>query len=210
MTEDGGEGHRASSEPVSSGDILGALRFVAGTLAAGIVAGAIGGAGARLAMWLVKLGNGSYNGQVTHDGYEVGRLTLEGFMNLVGSTAFFYGIPIAFLYFFVQWWLPGRGWQKGAWFGAWLLAWSVPLVIDVGNYEYYRYANPLRGFALFAALIPFTTISLAFLADRWGGGSQAMVQSVVVRWSGRAVLIAIAAIGVTSEIETFRSVAHAF
>lgn len=184
-------------------------RVIAAAIWAAPVAGIVGGLLSRLAMWLVKVGNDSYNGQVTHEGYEVGRLTLQGLVNLAVQ-GLFYAIPLGFVYAVVRWWLPGRGWQKGLWFGAWLLLWTAPAVVDVGNHEHYRYASPLRSFVLFAALIPLTSVVLAAVAERWGRGDPSLPTNRVVRWGGWCVLAGVAVVGARSELAALRSVSHAW
>lgn len=187
-----------------------AARLIGGTVAAGAVAGAVGGLGARVVMWLVKVGNNSHNGAVTHDGYEVGRLTLAGTASLMIVGAFYVVPSAAILYLLVRRWLPGRGWQKGLWFGLWLLSWAGRFVIDVGSHEHYRYGSPAVSFALFAALIPLTAVVLATLAEWWGRGGHTPIDNRAVRWGGRGFLLVTGAVGAWFEVQTLRSVAHAF
>lgn len=156
-------------------------------MVAGIAAGAVAGLGARVAMFVIRLMNPSYNGVVTHAGYEVGQISGSGTAALIFEGVFM-GIPGAVMYLMVRRWIPGRGMQKGVLFGLVLMVVTAPFVLDTGNYEFFRYVPTSISVPLFALLYPIYGMVVSPLTERLGRGTQGPPRHWVVARGGYAAL----------------------
>ena len=141
------------------------MRLAAAAVAAGIGGGLVGGVGARLAMFVVRVLNPSHNGEVTHANAEVGRWTLDGTLGLVAD-ALATGALAGIAYLLVRAALPRRSWVwRGLAFGGLVLAAFGRVVLEP-DYEYVRYVDPAVSVGLFAALFPLHGVTVAAIADR--------------------------------------------
>ena len=184
-----------------------ALRLFGATLLGAIVAGAVAGLGARVAMWVIRLQNESHNGEVTHANFAMGQWTAEGTFNLVVSGALFFGLPGAFLYLLVRRFLPGPVLLRGLVFGVVLLALGFTAFVQDNEYEYDRYVSPAVSVPLFMLLFLVYGLVLAPVAERLGNGSPAPPRHHVVRIVGRIVLLVVAIAGITDIVGRLR---HSF
>lgn len=169
-----------------------ALRLFGATVLAALVAGAVAGFGARVAMWVIRLRNDSHNGEVTHANSAVGQWTVDGTLNLIVSGALFFGLPGAVLYLLVRRLLPGPALLRGLLFGVVLLALVFTAFVQDNEYEYDRYVSPAWSVPLFMALFPLYGAVLAPLAERLGNGSLAPPRHRLVRVGGRVALLLVA------------------
>ncbi|HWB72643.1 MAG TPA: hypothetical protein VG452_10525 [Egibacteraceae bacterium] len=185
-----------------------ALRLTAAGLLAGMVAGATAGLGSRLAMFVVRLMNPSYNGVITHASAEVGRITADGTLSLA-IEGVFYGLPGAALYLIVRRWMPWDGFPKGLAYGCFLLVIAGPIVLD-GNYEFFRYVSTRVSVGLFALLYPLYGLVLAPLTERLGQGTKGPPRNAVVAWSGYLILGGVAAWSLIRDVVRLRDVFHVF
>lgn len=181
-----------------------ALRLLAATVLGAIVAGAVAGLGARVAMWVIRLMNDSHNGEVTHANFAMGRWTLEGTLELVLTGALFFGLPGAPLYLLVRRWLPGRTAARGLLFGVVLLAVAFTAFVQDNEYEYTRYVSPAVSVPLFMALFPLYGVVLAEVAEGLGRGSPAPPRHRIVRVGGRVLLVALAVAGASDVVGQLR------
>lgn len=184
------------------------VRLGAAGILAGIAAGAVAGLGARLAMFLIRLMNPSYNGVVTHAGHEVGQITVSGTAELV-LDGMFMGIPGAVVYLLVRRWIPGRGVVKGLVFGLTLLVVAAPAVLD-GDYEFFRYVAPWISVLLFALLYPLYGAVVAPLTERLGRGAQGPPRNMVVAGAGSVVLAGVLVWSAVRDFFLLRDVFHLF
>lgn len=184
------------------------LRQFGATVAAGMVAGGVAGLGARLAMLVVRLLNGSHNGENTHASAIVGRVTVSGTISVVMEGVIL-GVPAAVLYLLARRWVPGRGSMKGLAFGALLLIVAGSAVLN-GDYEYFRTIEPWQAVAMFAALYPLFGVVLGFLAERWAKRDQGPPESRVAAVGGWAVLMFAVVRGTLDGYAHLRDVYHLF
>lgn len=196
------------SESRALGGTTHALRLVRGGLLAGMGAGAVAGLGARLAMLVVRLLNGSHNGEATHANAVVGRITAGGTLTLV-IEGLFYGVPGAIVYLLVRRWLPGHGVRKGLAYGFFLLIVAGSTVLD-GNYEFFRYVSTWVSVGLFALLFPLYGIVVAPLTERLGHGAQGPPHNPVVAWSGYVIIGAVLVRSIGRDYVMLRDVFHLF
>jgi len=182
------------------------LRLFGSALVAALLAGAVAGAGSRVAMWVLRWTNASHNGEVTHDNAVIGRFTMEGVVSLVVN-GMFLGVPAALLYLLVRRWLPGRGWRKGIAFGMFLLVVGVQgiTVEDENRYEYVRFASPLVSVPLFALLLPLYGVIAATLTERLGAGAQGPPRNRALAVVGRALLAAVVVVVGWSDWQALRA-----
>lgn len=186
-----------------------AVRLICAGLLAGMVAGATAGLGSRLAMFVVRLVNPSYNGVVTHASAEVGSVTAEGTLSLA-IEGVFYGLPGAVLYLIVRRWLPGASLMKGATYGWFLLIVAGPIVLDGNNYEYYRYVPTRVSVTLFAALYPLYGLVVAPLTEHLGQGAKGRPNNAVVASLGYLILGGVLVWSLTRDFVLLRDVFHVF
>jgi hypothetical protein len=181
-----------------------ALRLFAASILAALVAGAVAGLGARMAMWVIRLMNESHNGEVTHANFAMGQWTVEGTLNLVVSGALFFGLPGAVLYLVVRRFLPAPLLTRGLSFGVVLLALGFTAFVQDNEYEYNRYVSPAVAVPLFMVLFPLYGVVLAPVAERLGRGSLAPPRRRRVRVGGRAVLVFVVLVGATDVVGQLR------
>ncbi len=184
------------------------IRLVVAAIAAGIAAGAVAGLGARVAMYVIRLMNSSYNGVVTHAGHEVGQITLSGTTQLMFE-GMFTGIPGALVYLLARRWVPGRGVGKGLAFGLILLVVAAPAVLD-GDYEYFRYVSPRISVPLFALLYPLYGVVVAPLTERLGRGAQGPPRNGAVAGAGYVLLAGVLVWSAVRDFFLLRDVFHLF
>lgn len=171
-----------------------ALRVTGASLAGGLVGGAVGGLGARLAMLVMRLLAPQWRGVTTHGGAPVGTVTLDGTLSLVIEGALFYGLAGGVLYLLVRAWLPVRTPTRILAFGSVVLAVGAPGVLD-GGYEYFRYGHVGVAVLLFASLLPLSAAVIVPVSERLAGGERARPSNVLVRRGGAAVLAAVTLLG---------------
>ncbi|MEY2476149.1 MAG: hypothetical protein QOG87_1464 [Actinomycetota bacterium] len=172
-----------------------ALRLFGATVLGAIVAGAVAGLGARVAMWVIRRMNDSHNGEVTHANAAVGQWTSSGTVEIVVAGALFFGLPGAFLYLLVRRFLPGPLLVRGLLFGAVVLAVGFSGFVQDNEYEYDRYVSPAVSVPLFMALFPLYGVVLVPLAERLGRGSLAPPRRRLVRVGGRVLLLVLLVLG---------------
>lgn len=169
----------------------------------GVVGGAVAGVGARLAMWVIRLMNSTHDGEVTHAGYEVGRLTLSGTASLVTEGVFF-GVLGGAFYLVLRPLLPRRrSWLRGLSYGLGVFVVFDEVVLD-GSYEYFRFVSTWVAVAMFAALYPLYGVVVAAVADRIAPPplvDDGRRRSVRV---ARAVLLVLGVVGLASAVEDVR------
>ena len=173
-----------------------ALRLFGATLLAAIVAGAVAGLGARVAMWVIRLMNESHNGEVTHANFAMGQWTLAGTVNVVMTGAMLFGMPGAILYLLVRRFLPRALVVRGLAFGAVVLAMGFSGFVQDNEYEYDRYVSPAVSVPLFMALFLLYGVVLAPVAERLGRGSLEPPRHRLIRVGGRLVLVVVLLAGV--------------
>jgi hypothetical protein len=189
-------------------DVRHDLARVGAALGAGIVAGGVTGLGARLAMFVIRLQNDSHNGEVTHELATVGRVTLEGTVNLIVQ-GMVYGVAGVVVYVAVRRWMPGRGVVKGVAFGLFLLVVFGQALLD-GNYEYFRYVSPVQAVLLFAALYPLFGAVVGLLTERWTRLPEGPPGNRIVAVAGWVVLGAAVVWGAVADYGQLRDVYHLY
>ncbi len=149
------------------GRLLVGLARVLGVLLAGGALGAlIGGVGGRLVMFLLLRLSPEADGVTSDDGFEMGRFTLSGSLNLVVVCAIL-GIVGAALYLVVRWLLFGPWWFR---------VFSVALASGVGVGNEIVHTDGLD----FTLLQPALVSVLAFVAVPAACGAALTV--VAERW----------------------------
>lgn len=175
-------------------------RRIFGTLAAGPLAGAVGGLGARLAMRIIALLSPSHLGEITHEGAVNGRITAAGTLNLVVEGAV-PGLLGAILFLAVRRWLPRQSVVRGLVFGIGLLACVGGAVLDPGNYEFTRFVSLYLALGMFAVLFPIYGVALVVVARRFGADPAPVRETgPVVLLAGRIVLLLAVAAGATWQL----------
>ena len=170
------------------------LRIVVAALAAGLTGSVAAGFGARLVMWVIRLQNGSHDGEVTHASSEIGRWTLEGTLAVVQS-ALSAGALGGVLYLLLRRVLPGPSVVRGLGFGLLALALFGGFVLAV-DYEYVRYVDARQSVALFAALFPLFGVVAALVADAVAPPPPARERRWPwLRWVVRAALVVLTVAG---------------
>ena len=181
-----------------------ALRLFGATVLGAVVAGAVAGLGARVAMWVVRLMNDSHNGEVTHANSAVGQWTLDGTMNLVITGALIFGLPGVVLYLLVRRLLPGPLVVRGVAYGAVVLAVGFSGFVQDNEYEYDRYVSPAAALPLFMALFPLYGVVLVQVAERLGRGSLEPPRLRLVRVGGRVLLVVLLLAGTADIVSRLR------
>ncbi|MGY0385737.1 hypothetical protein ACWZJV_02125 [Nocardioides sp. WG-D5] len=103
----------------------GPARVLAVLLAGGILGALIGGVGGRVVMYLLIRLSPAADGVTSDDGFEMGRFTLSGSLNLVG-VGMVLGLVGAVLYLLVRWLLFGPWWFR-------VLSVTLASGVGVGN-----------------------------------------------------------------------------
>ncbi|EGD44397.1 PE-PGRS family protein [Nocardioidaceae bacterium Broad-1] len=103
----------------------GPARVLAVLLAGGILGALIGGVGGRVVMYLLIRLSPAADGVTSDDGFEMGRFTLSGSLNLVG-VGMALGLVGAVLYLLVRWLLFGPWWFR-------VLSVTLASGVGVGN-----------------------------------------------------------------------------
>ena len=158
---------RSSTDALPSlpDDIRGALRHAAIGVAAGAVCGfVVGGVLGRLAMLVLRLTSGDIvMGVKTDDGFEMGRVTLGGSLNLaLGYTAG--GVLLGLLYALARRFLPRRG--RIIAFAAVTAALGGATFVHADGIDY-AVLDPLwLAVAFFVALPALAGLSVAWLVER--------------------------------------------
>lgn len=181
-----------------------ALRLFGASVLGAVVAGAVAGLGARVAMWVIRLMNDSHNGEVTHANSAVGQWTLEGTLNLVITGALIFGLPGAVLYLLVRRLLPGPLAVRGVAFGAVVLAVGFSGFVQDNEYEYDRYVSPAAALPMFMALFPLYGVVLVQVAERLGRGSLGPPRHRLVRVGGRLLLVVLLLAGTADIVSRLR------
>jgi len=144
----------------------GLARLLAVLLAGGVLGALIGGVGGRIAMYLLILLTPKADGVTSDDGFEMGRFTLSGSLNLV-AIATILGVAGAVLYLLIRWLLFGPGWFRVL---------SVTLAAGVGVGNLLVHTDGVDFTLLEPALVsvlPFVAIPAAYgaaltvVAERW-------------------------------------------
>jgi hypothetical protein len=155
----------ADALPTLDDDIRGALRHAAIGVAAGAVSGfVVGGVLGRLAMLVLRLTSAdSVIGVETDDGFEMGRVTLGGSLNL----AFVYtvgGVILGLLYALARRFLPRRG--RLVAFAGVTAALGGATFVHADGIDY-AVLDPLwLAIAFFVALPALAGLSVAWLVER--------------------------------------------
>jgi hypothetical protein len=181
-----------------------ALRLFGATVLGSIVAGAVAGLGARVAMWVIRVMNDSHNGEVTHANSAVGQWTSSGTVDIVITGAMIFGLPGAVLYLLVRRWLPGPPVLRGLLFGLVLLAIGFTAFVQDNEYEYDRYVSPAVSVPLFMVLFPLYGVLLAPVAERLGRGSMTPPRHRLVRVGGRVLLMGLVVVGAFATADQLR------
>ena len=105
--------------------LLGLARVLGVLLAGGVLGGLIGGVGGRLVMYLLIRLTPAADGVTSDDGFEMGRFTLSGSLNLVVVCTIL-GVVGAVLYLLVRWLLFGPWWFR-------VLSVTLAAGVGVGN-----------------------------------------------------------------------------
>lgn len=149
------------------GGLPAGLARVLGVLFAGGVLGAlIGGVGGRIVMYLLIRLSPAADGVTSDDGFEMGRFTLGGSLNLV-AVATILGVVGAVLYLLVRWLLFGPWWFRVL---------SVTLAAGVGVGNLLVHTDGVD----FTLLEPALVSALAFIAVPAAYGAALTV--VAERW----------------------------
>jgi hypothetical protein len=180
------------------------VRLFFGTLAAGVVAGAVAGLGARIAMLVIALMNHSHDGEVTHANFAVGRITAEGTVNVIVTGALLFGLPGAVLYLVVRPWLPERTVARAGAFSLLLIAIASTAFLQDNGYEYVRYVSPAVSVPMFLALFPLYGMVVTALGERLGRGDRRPFGNRLVRVGGRLALSVVVVIGGLDVISRLR------
>ncbi len=155
----------ADALPTLPDDIRGALRHAAIGVAAGTVSGfVVGGVLGRIAMLVLRLTSAdNVIGVETDDGFEMGRVTLSGSLNL----AFVYtvgGVILGLLYALARRFLPRRG--RLVAFAAVTAALGGATFVHADGIDY-ALLDPLwLAIALFVTLPALAGLSVAWLVER--------------------------------------------
>lgn len=184
------------------------MRVAGAAIVAGMLAGAAAGLGARVVMFVIRLMNPSYNGQITHAQSEVGRWTAAGTIGLV-IEGVFVGVSGGLVYAVVRRWMPGRGAIKGVSFGILLLLIGGGVVID-GSYEFYRYVSTWVSVSLFALLFVLYGVVVAPLAEWIGHGEQRPPRVRAIAIGGYVVIGAVVAWATVRAFVGLRDTFHIF
>lgn len=146
-------------------DIRGALRHAAIGVAAGAVTGfVVGGVLGRLAMLVLRLTSGEQvTGVLTDDGFEVGRVTLSGSLNLAAGYTVA-GALLGLIYALARRFLPRRG-RIAAWSAVTAALGGAAFVHEDGLD--YVVLDPLwLAVAFFVALPALAGLGVAWLVER--------------------------------------------
>ena len=169
-------------------------RIVVAASASGLAGSVAAGVGARLAMWVIRLQNGSHDGEVTHASSEIGRWTVEGTLAVV-LTALSAGGFGGAVYLLVRRVLPGPSAVRGLAFGLLALGLFGGFVLSV-DYEYVRYVDARQSVALFAALFPLYGVVAALVGDAVAPPPEHQGRRWPwLRWVARAGIAVVAATG---------------
>lgn len=165
--EDGSSGDREHRRPepgVFTSEALAALRVLAAGITGGLVCGAvIGGAGGRLAMFLLRLtSDPAVRLLETDDGFGIGSFTLDTvFLVLLTTVA---GLIGGVAYLGMRRWLPTK--HRGAYTGVIAAAVGGALFIEPGGVDF-TVLDPLwLAVALFVALPAFYGVAVSWLVER--------------------------------------------
>jgi len=135
-------------------------------------------------MLVIRLMNPSHNGEVTHATGIIGEVTLGGTLALVAGTAFL-TLPLAVTYLLARTAFPTRRNRRVIASAAFFTVVGFPLVLDLGNYEFYRFVPPLISVSLFSLLLPIGGGLMSVLTEWAGSGTRARLHNrfVDVAWS---------------------------
>ncbi|MEX0874553.1 MAG: hypothetical protein WD646_00100 [Actinomycetota bacterium] len=134
---------------------------------AGLGAGAVGGAGARLAMRISGAMTGPECARlVTENGNDCGVVTPDGTLFLVIFGAMLFGIGGGAVYASLQPWLARFGRRRGLVFGLLLFAIGGTIIVDSGNEDFHRFGTPVINVLVFFLLFPLFGVVVANVHDR--------------------------------------------
>ncbi len=188
-----------------------ARRIGIGVLAGAISGFVVGGLGGRLFMFALAQLNPEETGVKTDDGFEMGRFTTSGTLNLLVITTVI-GI-IGGLVF-----LALRGLRFGPhWFR--ILSMPVGATIVVGSLLVhsdgvdFTLLQPVGLAVAMTLSVPFLyTLMLVEIADRWLGEESRIWQATpaVVLWLARAALTALVVVSLIGLVSTVDDILHPF
>jgi len=149
------------------GGLVAGLARVLGVLVAGGVLGAlIGGVGGRIVMYLLIRLTPAADGVTSDDGFEMGRFTLSGSLNLIVVCTIL-GVVGAVLYLLVRWLLFGPWWVR-------VLSVTLAAGVGVGNLlvhtdgvDFTLLEPALVSVLAFVAIPAAYGAALTVVAERW-------------------------------------------
>lgn len=143
------------------------LRALAAVGCAAVLAGAlVGGVGGRLAMRLLAASNEHTTGMITDDGFEIGRITAGGTLQLVAASVQFAMIG-AVLYLLVRPLLLGPTGARIALATVGIGGTVGAILVHPESFDFQALDPAILPIALFVALPMLLVLVFAVLAERW-------------------------------------------
>ena len=141
-------------------------QLAAASCAAAIAGALVGGLGGRLAMRLLAVTDSRTTGLMTDDGFEVGRISLGGTLQLVAA-AIQIGLLGTVVYLVVRPLLLGPPWLRIATVALGAGSTVGAVLIEPDSFDFQAFDPPMLPVVLFVAL-PITHVALfAALTERW-------------------------------------------
>ena len=141
-------------------------QLAAASCAAAIAGALVGGLGGRLAMRLLAVTDSRTVGLMTDDGFEVGRISLGGTLQLVAA-AIQIGLLGTVVYLVVRPLLLGPPWLRIATVALGAGTTVGAVLVDPVSFDFQAFDPPMLPVALFVAL-PITHVAVfAALTERW-------------------------------------------
>ncbi|MFD7073875.1 hypothetical protein ACFV9G_06655 [Nocardioides sp. NPDC059952] len=144
----------------------GLARVLAVLLAGGVLGALIGGAGGRVVMYLIIRLSPEAEGATSDDGFEMGRFTLDGSLNLVVVCTVL-GVVGAVVYLIIRWLLFGPWWFR-------VLSVTLAAGVGVGNIivhtdgvDFSLLQPALVSVLAFVAVPAAYGAALTVVAERW-------------------------------------------
>lgn len=191
--------------------VLESARRVGVLLAAGALAGLlVGGVGGRLAMGLLFRLNTSTDGLTSDDGFEIGRFTLQGTLNLllVGTLL---GVVGAVIYALLRHLMIGPRWFQLVSIGLGPAIVVGDMLVHTDGVDFLVLDPLWLAVALFVLIPGLYAVTLSLLAERWLGppppGMGDGRAAVVAGWLGRAALTVLAFNSLVSLVDKVRELA---
>jgi hypothetical protein len=141
-------------------------QLAAASCAAAIAGALVGGIGGRLAMRLLVVTDSRTTGLMTDDGFEVGRISVGGTLQLVAA-AIQIGLLGTVVYLVVRPLLLGPPWLRTATVALGAGSTVAAVLIEPDSFDFQAFDPPMLPVVLFVAL-PITHVALfAALTERW-------------------------------------------